>query len=224
MLDAKTALAPLHNPALHNHGIAERRRRIKLRTRFHQRISHQSVPLQHFRLAKSGCFKQRIGTSIEIFKKSREVHNPRRVAVAPFHVNLFAVAQHLVRSSRSRGVYRIATVTRNPFFLHPLPHYTLAMQLLDGFFRSPIVEPLFSDAAAVQSILDFEAALARAQARAGLIPEAFASTIASSCRAELFDLSTLAQAMPSAGNLAIPLLKQLTAIVARTSPDAARHV
>ena len=98
------------------------------------------------------------------------------------------------------------------------------MQLLDGFFRSPIVEPLFSDAAAVQSILDFEAALARAQARAGLIPEAFASTIASSCRAELFDLSTLAQAMPSAGNLAIPLLKQLTAIVARTSPDAARHV
>ena len=98
------------------------------------------------------------------------------------------------------------------------------MQLLDGFFRSPIVEPLFSDATAVQSILDFEAALARAQARAGLITETFASTIVSSCRAELFDLPTLAQAMPSAGNLAIPLLKQLTAVVARTSPDAARHV
>jgi 3-carboxy-cis,cis-muconate cycloisomerase len=98
------------------------------------------------------------------------------------------------------------------------------MHLLDGFFRSPTVEPLFTDTAAVQSILDFEAALARAQARAGLISENFASTIASSCRAELFDLPTLAQAMPAAGNLAIPLLKQLTAIVARTSPDAARHV
>jgi 3-carboxy-cis,cis-muconate cycloisomerase len=98
------------------------------------------------------------------------------------------------------------------------------MQLLDGFFRSPTVEPFFTDGAAAQAILDFEAALARAQARAGLIPETLASTIASSCRAELFDLPTLAQAMPSAGNLAIPLLKQLTAIVARTSPEAARHV
>jgi 3-carboxy-cis,cis-muconate cycloisomerase len=98
------------------------------------------------------------------------------------------------------------------------------MQLLDGFFRSPAVEPLFSDTAAVQSILDFEAALARAQARSGIIPEHFAATIASSCRADLFDLPALAQAMPLAGNLAIPLLKQLTAIVARTSPDASRHV
>jgi len=98
------------------------------------------------------------------------------------------------------------------------------MQLLDGFFRSPAVEPFFTDTAAVQSILDFEAALARAQARAGLIPDTFAATIASSCRAELFDLPVLAQAMPSAGNLAIPLLKQLTAIVARTSPDASRYV
>ena len=98
------------------------------------------------------------------------------------------------------------------------------MQLLDGFFRSPTVEPFFTDAAAVQSILDFEAALARAQARAGLISENFASTIASFCRAELVDLPALAQAMPSAGNLAIPLVKQLTASVARTSPDAACHV
>jgi 3-carboxy-cis,cis-muconate cycloisomerase len=98
------------------------------------------------------------------------------------------------------------------------------MQLLDGFFRSPAVEPLFTDTAAIQSILNFEAALARAQVRAGLIPEQFAATIASSCRAELFDLPTLAQAMPSAGNLAIPLLKQLTAIVARNSPDASRYV
>jgi len=86
------------------------------------------------------------------------------------------------------------------------------------------VEPLFTDTDAIQSILDFEAALARAQARAGLIPEQFGATIASSCRAELFDLPALAQAMPSAGNLAIPLLKQLTALVARTSPDASRHV
>jgi 3-carboxy-cis,cis-muconate cycloisomerase len=98
------------------------------------------------------------------------------------------------------------------------------MQLLDGFFRSPSVEAIFSDAAAVQSILDFEAALARAQARGGIISSAAATAIASSCRVELFDLPSLAQAMPSAGNLAIPLLKQLNAIVGRNSPDALRYV
>jgi len=98
------------------------------------------------------------------------------------------------------------------------------MHLLDGFFRSPSVEPLFSDAAAVQSILDFEAALARAQARGGIISAAAAEAISSSCRVELFDLPSVAQAMPSAGNLAIPLLKQLNAIVGRDSPDALRYV
>jgi 3-carboxy-cis,cis-muconate cycloisomerase len=108
--------------------------------------------------------------------------------------------------------------------LAALSHYTLGMQLLDGFFRSPSVEPLFSDTASVQAILDFEAALARAQARAGIISAPAAAAITSSCRVELFDLNSLAHAMPSAGNLAIPLLKQLNAIVARGSPDALRHV
>jgi 3-carboxy-cis,cis-muconate cycloisomerase len=98
------------------------------------------------------------------------------------------------------------------------------MQLLDGFFRAPSVEPIFSDSATVQAILNFEAALARAQARTGMISTAAADTIASSCRAELFDLSSLAHAMPSAGNLAIPLLKQLHSVVARNSPDASRFV
>src|SRR5438045_3959228 len=113
---------------------------------------------------------------------------------------------------------------RNPFFLLGLPNYTLGMQLLDGFLRSPAVEPIFSDAATLKAVLDFEAALARAQARAGIISTAAANTIQSSCRVELFDLGTIAQSMPAAGNLAIPLLKQLHALVARTSPDASRFV
>lgn len=98
------------------------------------------------------------------------------------------------------------------------------MRLLDGFFRSPSVEPLFSDSESVQSILDFEAALAHAQARAGIISSSAEKAIASACRVELFELPSLAQAMPSAGNLAIPLLKQLNAIVGRNSPDASRYV
>src|SRR5262245_32059629 len=98
------------------------------------------------------------------------------------------------------------------------------MQLLDGFFRSPAVEAFFTDVAAVQAILDFEAALARAQVRAGLIPQDAAAAILGACRAEAFDLSALAQAVRSSGNLAIPLIKQLTAIVAGTSPGASHYV
>ena len=98
------------------------------------------------------------------------------------------------------------------------------MHLLDGFFRSPAVEPLFTDKAAVQSILDFEAALARAEARAGIIQQDSAAAISAACRAELFDLPSLAEAVPHAGNLAIPLLKRLTTAVAQTSEEAARHV
>src|ERR1043166_2366822 len=98
------------------------------------------------------------------------------------------------------------------------------MHLLDGFFRSPSAETCFRDTATVQAILNFEAALARAQARAGIISADAAASITSSCRVELFDLGSLAQAMPSAGNLAIPLLKQLNALVARNSPEASRYV
>src|SRR6266581_3710497 len=98
------------------------------------------------------------------------------------------------------------------------------MHLLDGFFRSPSVEPCFRDTATVQAILNFEAALARAHARAGIISADAAASITSSCRVELFDLASLAQAMPSAGNLAIPVLKQLNALVARHSPEASRYV
>src|SRR5262249_537825 len=154
---------------------------------------------------------------------SGKIHDSRGVAVAPLHANLFAVGQHSVSSS-PRGVYRIAAEARNPFFLHALTIYTLPMQLLDGFFPSPPLDPFFTTLPAHQSIPDFEAAPARARVRAGIIPQAAAAAISACCRAELFDLAALAQAVSSAGNLAIPLVKQLTALVARTSPDAARFV
>lgn len=98
------------------------------------------------------------------------------------------------------------------------------MSLLDPLFRWPAVEEVFSDRARIQSMLDFEAALARAEARAGVIPGPAALPIAVQCRAELFDSQALAQAAASAGNLAIPLVKQLTAAVAREDKEAARFV
>ena len=66
-------------------------------------------------------------------------------------------------------------------------------------------------------MLDFEAALARAEARAGVIPSSAATAIAAKCKAELFDVAAIAQGAKLAGNLAIPLVKALTALVAETT-------
>lgn len=98
---------------------------------------------------------------------------------------------------------------------------------------SPLLAPLLSsaamraicdDSALLQHMLDFEAALARAEAATGVIPQAAAGPIGAACRAENFDLAALADAATRAGNLAIPLVKTLTANVAKADADAARYV
>jgi 3-carboxy-cis,cis-muconate cycloisomerase len=80
------------------------------------------------------------------------------------------------------------------------------------------------DTACLQHMLDFEAALARAEATIGVIPPGAVAPIASACRAESFDLGALAEAATRSGNLAIPLVKTLTVNVARADAEAARFV
>ena len=80
------------------------------------------------------------------------------------------------------------------------------------------------DVAYLQNMLDFEAALARAEAATGVIPANAPGPIANACKAESFDLAVLAEAATRSGNLAIPLVKALTASVAKVDADAARYV
>src|ERR1700754_857616 len=98
---------------------------------------------------------------------------------------------------------------------------------------SPLLAPLFSsaamravcdDTATLQHMLDFEAALARAEAAVGIIPASAAGPIAKACKAEAFELAALAEAATRSGNLAIPLVKALTAAVGNADADAARYV
>jgi 3-carboxy-cis,cis-muconate cycloisomerase len=98
------------------------------------------------------------------------------------------------------------------------------MNFLDPLFRWEPVTKLFRDDACLQAMLDFEAALARAESNAGVIPSSAASTIAAKCRAELFDQKKLAEAAARAGNLAIPLVKQLKELVAADNKDAPNFV
>jgi 3-carboxy-cis,cis-muconate cycloisomerase len=98
---------------------------------------------------------------------------------------------------------------------------------------SPLLAPMLSsaamraacdDGAYLQHMLDFEAALARAEAAAGVIPAIAAGPIAKACKASSLDLADLAEAATRSGNLAIPLVKALTANVAKADADAARYV
>ena len=98
------------------------------------------------------------------------------------------------------------------------------MTLLDPLFRWEPVAKLFRDDSYLQTMLDFEAALARAEASSDVIPSSAATAIASKCRVELFDKQKLAEAASFAGNLAIPLVKQLKGLVAADNKDAAGFV
>src|ERR1039457_4811575 len=98
------------------------------------------------------------------------------------------------------------------------------MALLDPLFGSAAMCEIFSDTARLQRMLDFEAALSRAEARCGVIPADAAPAIVAKCKTELMDADALATATAAALNPAIPLVKQLTALVAKDNPEAARFV
>jgi 3-carboxy-cis,cis-muconate cycloisomerase len=89
---------------------------------------------------------------------------------------------------------------------------------------SPAMRTVCDDLACLQHMLDFEAALARAEAAVGVIPASAAGPIAHACKAGAFDLAALAEAATESGNLAIPLVKALTAKVTKADAEAARYV
>jgi 3-carboxy-cis,cis-muconate cycloisomerase len=89
---------------------------------------------------------------------------------------------------------------------------------------SAAMRAVCDDEAYLQRMLDFEAALARAEAVTGVIPASAAVPIATACKASSFDLMALAEAATRSGNLAIPLVTALTAEVAKADADAARYV
>ncbi|MFI8335636.1 3-carboxy-cis,cis-muconate cycloisomerase [Pseudomonas taetrolens] len=97
-------------------------------------------------------------------------------------------------------------------------------QLFEAYFTAKAMGEVFCDHGRVQAMLDFEAALARAQARVGLIPQSAVEPIRAACKAELYDFDALGQAIAVAGNSAIPLVKALGQQIAAVAPEAERYV
>ncbi|MBA1274745.1 3-carboxy-cis,cis-muconate cycloisomerase [Stutzerimonas azotifigens] len=97
-------------------------------------------------------------------------------------------------------------------------------QLFDAYFTGAAMREVFSDHGRLQGMLDFEAALARAEARVGVIPAQAVQPIEAACQVELYDLDALQQAILKSGNSAIPLVKALGKRVAQGDPEAERSV
>ncbi|MGV2288017.1 3-carboxy-cis,cis-muconate cycloisomerase [Trinickia sp. YCB016] len=83
---------------------------------------------------------------------------------------------------------------------------------------------VWSPRATLQRMLDVEAALARASAAHGVIPQTAVAAIESACHAETLDADALTRDAALGGNLAIPLVKQLTARVKDIDGEASKFV
>lgn len=98
------------------------------------------------------------------------------------------------------------------------------MSVFEVFLSTSETLAAFSDHDFIDAMLRFEAALARAQAQVGLIPESAAQSIVGSCKVELFDVAKIVRGSGRAGSIAIPLVKSLKEAVGLFNADAVRYV
>ena len=83
-------------------------------------------------------------------------------------------------------------------------------RLIESLATTEALAELFSDKPVLQALLDFEVALARAQARLGIVPQTAADAIAAAANADAFESSTLSRDILRAGTPGIPLVRALT--------------
>ena len=100
----------------------------------------------------------------------------------------------------------------------------MTASMFERFLAPAEITDVFSDAAMVQAMLRFEAALARAQADEGVIPRPAAQAIVGVCKAELYDIGEIVGQSGRAGSLAIPLVRKLTETVALFDREASGYV
>ncbi|MGW0877384.1 3-carboxy-cis,cis-muconate cycloisomerase [Streptomyces sp. NPDC002740] len=96
--------------------------------------------------------------------------------------------------------------------------------LLSPVWADAPITAAVSDSAWLQAMLDAEAALSRAQARLGTVPETAARVITQSARADRLDLMSLARQARQSANPVVALVREFTALVAARDADAAAYV
>jgi 3-carboxy-cis,cis-muconate cycloisomerase len=97
-------------------------------------------------------------------------------------------------------------------------------RLIESLATTDPLAEIFSDHSVLRALLDFEVALARAEARVGIVPRATAESIAAAARVEAFDLAALSHDMLRAGTVGVPLAKALTDRVRAQDAEAAGYI
>src|SRR5258708_1686210 len=100
----------------------------------------------------------------------------------------------------------------------------MTSQLMTPLYASAAMRAIMSDRARLQRMLDFEAALARAEAALGVISATGAAAISEACDAAHYDIAALVEAQAPSGNIAIAVVQALTQAVAAHDPTAANVV
>ena len=100
----------------------------------------------------------------------------------------------------------------------------MSSRLIDSLATTDALAEVFSDQSILQAMLDFEAALARAEAKAGVIPGRAAESISAAARAEGLDAAAIAREARGSGTVSIPLVNALTARVEGIDAASARFV
>src|SRR5271169_3357201 len=85
--------------------------------------------------------------------------------------------------------------------------YVIDSRLFGDQFSTEESRRIFSDENTVQKWLDVEAALARVEARLGIIPQAAADEITRKARIEFFDLDEMKHEMDRTSHPIVPLLR-----------------
>lgn len=102
-----------------------------------------------------------------------------------------------------------------------MPLTPMDSELFGPMFAQPEVTALYTDQAYVQRLLDVEAALARAQARLGVIPQASADAITAQCAVFQPDVPRLSEGLLRDG---VPLPALLAQLRPALSPGAREHL
>ena len=100
--------------------------------------------------------------------------------------------------------------------------------MVNNIFRrlnsTPNMMALFDDVSFVQGMLDFERALAFAQAENGIFEPYTAEIIGSCCDVLKFDIPNMIEQSAQHGTIVVPLVRQLTDIVAEKDKVASSWV
>src|SRR5215475_30849 len=90
-----------------------------------------------------------------------------------------------------------------------MPATILDSAVFRDIFTTEAMRNVFSDENRVQKYLDFEAALARAQAKLGIIPKEAAAEIVRHCAVDKIDMAELKEATEKIGYPVLPVVQQL---------------